>query len=77
MGERSGVKLSGPQKNFFTPTSRVRGTRLIAVSRKGAIRSQSGSISPKEKSDGIPATFQAAACGSNKPTMRPPPSGRM
>ena len=32
IADRSGVKLSGPQKNFFTPVSSVMGTRLIARS---------------------------------------------
>ena len=53
MGARSGVKLSGPQKNFFMPVSSEAGTRAIAFSRNGIIRSQSGSISPNEKSSGM------------------------
>ena len=40
------------------------------------MRSQSGVISPKEKSDGIPSTFHGAQTGSKSPTMRPPPSSR-
>ena len=34
------------------------GMRLMAFSRKGVIRSQSGSISPNEKSFGTPSTDQ-------------------
>ena len=49
---RSGVKLSGPQKNFFTPASIEIGTRAIAFSTYGPMRSQSGWISPNEKSLG-------------------------
>jgi len=56
MGLRSGVNDSGPQKSFFAPTWREAGTRAIAFSRNGAMRSQSGSISPKEKSLGMPST---------------------
>lgn len=33
-GARSGVKLSGPQKNVFTPASKLAGTRSIAWQRK-------------------------------------------
>jgi hypothetical protein len=44
IGARSGVKLSGPQKKVRMPASAATGTRLIARSRYGAIRSQSGSI---------------------------------
>ncbi len=40
------------------------------------MRSQSGVISPKEKSDGMPSTFHGAHTGSKSPTMRPPPSSR-
>jgi hypothetical protein len=32
MGLRSGVKLSGPQKNFRMPVSMETGTRLMAFS---------------------------------------------
>ena len=67
---------SGPQKNVRTPTSSVTGTRAIAVSRNGPIRSQSGGILPKEKSAGTPSTRQGAATGSNRPTIMPPPSSR-
>ena len=70
------MKDSGPQKNVRTPTSMVIGTRAIAVSRNGAIRSQSGGRVPKEKSRGTPSTFQAAARGSKSPTIIPPPSSR-
>ncbi len=72
----SGVKLSGPQKNFLMPTSVEMGMRLMAFSRKGVMRSQSGSISPKEKSSGTPFTFQGAQTGSKRPIIRPPPSSR-
>ncbi len=72
----SGVKLSGPQKNFRTPTSWETGTRLMAFSRNGVMRSQSGGISPKEKSSGTPSTFHGAQTGSNRPIIRPPPSSR-
>ena len=67
---------SGPQKKVRMPASRVTGTRSIAVRRNGSMRSQSGSRVPKEKSWGMPPTFQAAARGSKRPTMRPPPSSR-
>ena len=67
---------SGPQKKVRTPTSRVTGTRAIAFSRNGAIRSQSGGIWPNEKSPGMPSTRQAAAVGSKRPTIIPPPSSR-
>ena len=48
------MKLSGPQKNFRTPVSSEIGTRLIAVSTYGPMRSQSGGSSPNEKSSGMP-----------------------
>jgi hypothetical protein len=70
------VNDSGPQKKVRTPTSRVTGTRAMAFSRNGPIRSQSGGILPKEKSRGIPSTFHGAACGSKRPTIIPPPSSR-
>ena len=70
------MKLSGPQKNFFTPISLVTGTRCIAVSRYGPMRSQSGGISPNEKSSGTPPTFHGAQTGSNRPIIRPPTSSR-
>ncbi len=76
MGCRSGVKLSGPQKNFFTPRSAETGTRAIAFSTYGAMRSQSGGSSPKEKSSGTPSTFHGAHTGSNRPIIRPPTSSR-
>ena len=76
MGSRSGVKLSGPQKNFFMPTSAVIGTRAIAVSRYGAMRSQSGARSANGMSVGACSTFHGAHTGSNNPTMRPAPSWR-
>ena len=62
------MKLSGPQKNFFTPAESVAGTRAMAFSTKGPMRAQSGSISPKEKPSGTRGTFHAAAAGSNRPT---------
>ena len=70
------MKLSGPQKNFRMPASSVIGTRAIAFSRYGPIRSQSGGSSPNEKSSGTPPTFHGAHTGSNRPTIRPPPSSR-
>ena len=70
------MKDSGPQKNLRMPAVAVHGTRLIARSRNGAIRSQSGVISPKPKAGGMPSTPQAAASGSNRPTINPPPSSR-
>ncbi len=76
MGARSGVKDSGPQKKVRTPTSSVAGTRDIARSTNGPMRSQSGVIWPKEKSSGTPATDHGAHTGSKRPTMRPPPSSR-
>jgi hypothetical protein len=75
-GERSGVKLSGPQKNFFTPASSEIGTRAIAFSTYGAMRSQSGGSSPNEKSSGMPPTFHGAQIGSNMPIIKPPTSSR-
>jgi len=70
------VKDSGPQKKVRMPAVSTTGTRAIAVSRKGAIRSQSGGIVPKEKSSGTPSTCHAAATGSKRPTIIPPPSSR-
>ncbi len=70
------MKDSGPQKNFRIPTLAVTGTRAIARSTNGPIRSQSGVISPNEKSRGMPSTRQAAASGSKRPTIMPPPSSR-
>ena len=67
---------SGPQKNVRTPASRVTGTRAIAFSRNGPIRSQSGGILPNEKSGGTPSTRHGAATGSKRPTIMPPPSSR-
>ena len=58
------------------PTRAVIGTRDMARSRKGVMRSQSGGSSPKEKSSGIPPTFHGAHTGSNNPTINPPPSSR-
>src|SRR5215813_9594829 len=75
-GNRSGVKLSGPQKNLRTPTSVEIGTRAIAFSRYGDIRSQSGGSSPKEKFSGMPPTFHGAQTASKRPIMRPAPSSR-
>ena len=40
------------------------------------MRSQSGGISPNEKSSGMPSTFHGAQTGSNRPTIRPPTSSR-
>ncbi len=76
IGRRSGVKLSGPQKNFLTPVDIAIGTRCIAFSTYGPIRSQSGWISPNEKSSGIRPTFHGAQIGSNSPIIRPPTSSR-
>ena len=73
---RSGVKLSGPQKNLRTPVSSEIGTRCIAFSTYGPMRSQSGGISPNEKSSGTPSTFHGAQTGSNRPIIRPPTSSR-
>ena len=70
------MKLSGPQKNFFTPASIEIGTRAIAFSTYGPMRSQSGWISPNEKSSGMPPTFHGAHTGSNRPIIRPPTSSR-
>ena len=70
------MKLSGPQKNFLMPTSDDTGTRVIAFSRYGPIRSQSGGSSPNEKSSGTPPTFHGAQTASNSPSIRPPPSSR-
>ena len=75
-GIRSGVNDSGPQKNVRTPTSRVTGTRAIALSRNGLIRSQSGLSVVNVASRGMPSTDHAAACGSKRPTIMPPPSSR-
>ena len=75
-GDRSGVKLSGPQKSFLIPVSNVTGTRDMARSTNGPMRSQSGAISPKEKSSGTPSTFQGAQIGSKRPIMSPLPSSR-
>ena len=52
------------------------GTRAIAFSTYGPMRSQSGGISPNEKSSGTPSTFHGAHTGSNRPTIRPPTSSR-
>ena len=41
-GAQVGVKLSGPQKNLRTPMSSEVGTRRMAFSRYGPMRSQSG-----------------------------------
>ena len=76
IGSRSGVKLSGPQKNFLMPICSVIGTRAMVFSRYGPIRSQSGGSSPKEKSAGMPSTRHGAQTGSNRPSIRPPPSSR-
>ena len=76
MGSRSGVKLSGPQKSRRISESREQGTRSMAFSMYGAMRSQSGSRVPKEKSRGIPSRRQGAQTGSNSPTISPPPSSR-
>ncbi len=70
------MKLSGPQKKVRTPTSAEIGTRLIAASRYGPIRSQSGGSAPKEKVSGMRSTCHGAHTDSKSPTMRPPPSSR-
>ena len=70
------MKLSGPQKSWRTPVSFEIGTRSIAVSMKGAMRSQSGGISPNAKSSGTPSTFHGFASDSKKPINRPPTSSR-
>ncbi len=70
------MKLSGPQKNFFTPAVSEIGTRAIARSTYGPMRSQSGWISPNEKSCGTRPTFHGAHTGSNRPIIRPPTSSR-
>ena len=75
-GARSGVNDSGPQKKVRMPTVSTTGTREMARSTNGPIRSQSGVISPNEKSRGMPSTFHAAAAGSKRPTIMPPPSSR-
>ena len=67
---------SGPQKNVRMPTSSVTGTRAIAVSRKGPIRSQSGWILVNDDPAGTPSGCHAAAFGSKRPTIMPPPSSR-
>ena len=72
----SGVKLSGPQKNLEIPTSDEIGMRLMAFSRKGVMRSQSGAISPNEKSSGTPFTIHGAQTGSKRPIIKPPVSSR-
>ena len=70
------MKLSGPQKKVRTPPVSEPGTRCIAFSRNGDIRSQSGGRVPKEKSAGTPSSRQGAATGSKRPTIRPPVSSR-
>jgi hypothetical protein len=70
------VKLSGPQKKVRTPPVNEPGTRRMAVSRNGDIRSQSGGRVPKEKSAGTPSSRHGAATGSNRPTISPPVSSR-
>ncbi len=70
------MKLSGPQKNLRTPTSSDAGMRRIAFSTYGPMRSQSGVISPNEKSSGTPESFHGAQTGSNRPIISPPTSSR-
>jgi hypothetical protein len=70
------VKLSGPQKNFLMPIFSLIGTRAIAFSRYGPMRSQSGGSEPNEKSGGMPSTRHGAHTGSNRPIIRPPTSSR-
>ena len=70
------MKLSGPQKNLRTPVSSEMGTRCMAFSTYGPMRSQSGVISPKEKSSGTPPTFHGAHTGSKRPIISPPTSSR-
>ena len=76
IGDRSGVNDSGPQKNVRTPASSVTGTRDIAVSRNGPIRSQSGLSVVNDEPAGTPSGCHAAARGSKRPTIMPPPSSR-
>ncbi len=76
IGARSGVKLSGPQKNLRIPTWLEIGILDMVCSRNGLIRSQSGGSSPNEKSGGIPSICHGAQTGSNMPSIRPPPSSR-
>ena len=76
IGRRSGVKLSGPQKNVRMPVSIDTGTRLIAASTYGPMRSQSGWMVVNEESRGMPSTFQGAHTGSNRPIISPPTSSR-
>ena len=70
------MKLSGPQKNVRIPVSNVRGTRLIAASTYGPIRSQSGCSEVNDASAGTPSTFHGAHSASNNPTISPPTSSR-
>ena len=70
------MKLSGPQKNVRIPVSMVTGTRCMAFSTYGPMRSQSGGMDPNEKSAGMPPTIHGAQTGSNRPSMRPPTSSR-
>ncbi len=76
MGRRSGVKLSGPQKNVRMPVSIDTGTRDIAASTYGPMRSQSGWIEVNDESAGMAPTFQGAHSFSNKPIISPPTSSR-
>lgn len=70
------MKLSGPQKKVRMPVSRLFGTRLIAASTYGPMRSQSGWIEVKEESGGIAPTFHGAHRDSNRPIIKPPTSSR-
>ncbi len=70
------MKLSGPQKNLRMPMSNEIGTRLMARSTYGPMRSQSGLISPNENPAGTPSTCHGAHSGSNRPIISPPTSSR-
>ena len=70
------MKLSGPQKNVRMPVSNDNGTRLIAASRYGAIRSQSGWSVVKDELSGMPSIFHGAHTASNSPIISPPTSSR-
>ncbi len=58
------------------PVSIATGTRPIAFSTYGPMRSQSGGSEPKEKSSGTPSTCHGAHTGSNSPIISPPTSSR-
>eukprot|EP00601_Ochromonadales_sp_CCMP2298_P031582 CAMPEP_0173342140 /NCGR_PEP_ID=MMETSP1144-20121109/10020_1 /TAXON_ID=483371 /ORGANISM="non described non described, Strain CCMP2298" /LENGTH=129 /DNA_ID=CAMNT_0014288657 /DNA_START=512 /DNA_END=902 /DNA_ORIENTATION=+ len=75
-GAAIGRETLRPAEELFHAADRAAGTRAMAFSTKGVMRSQSGWISPKEKS-GTWDTFHAAAWVSKSPTSSPPPSGLM